>query len=372
MTRSTPIKRRSFLKAAAGGAGATALAAGFGAPALAKDQIRWRMVTAWLPNFPGAGTAATLFARRIEAESDGRLSIQIYAAGELVPAFEAMDAVSRGTAQVGHGAPYYWKGKLTALQYLAAIPFGPTAQEQNAWFQFGGGQELADKLYGQLNCKFFPCGNTGVQMGGWFNREINSIGDFSGLKMRIPGLGGEVLRAAGATPDNLPLGEILPALQSGRIDATEFVGPYNDLALGLYRNARYYYYPGWHEPATCLDCFINLEAWSALSDDLKAIVEGAATQVNQLVLSEFVSRNGLALNILVNQHGVELRPFSRETLTALGQLSGEVLADLTASDAESAEVFSSLNAFRREHMGWSDISEHAVLSARGLPYNWPG
>ena len=276
------IKRRSLLKAVTGvGAGALAAAVGgLPAPAIAKDRTDWRMVTAWLPNFPGAGTASTLFARLVEEQSDGRLRIKVYAAGELVPAFEAIDAVSRDTAELGHGAPYYWKGKLAALQYLAAIPFGPTAQEQNAWFQFGGGQELADRLYGELNCKFFPCGNTGVQMGGWFNREINGIGDFGGLKMRIPGLGGEVLAAAGAIPDNLPLGEILPALQSGRIDATEFVGPYNDLALGLYKNAKYYYYPGWHEPATCLDCFINLEAWEALSDDLKAIVAGVATQVN--------------------------------------------------------------------------------------------
>ena len=295
------MKRRQFLSGAAV-AGATAAASTFAKPALAQDVREWRMVTTWPKNFPGLGTGANLLAEYITKASDGRLKVTVFGAGEIVPAFEAIDAVGNGTVEMGHGAPYYWKGKVDATQYIAAMPFGLNAQEQNAWFQWGGGQELADKVYAELNCKFFPSGNTGTQMGGWFNKEMNTIADYQGLKMRIPGLGGEVVKAAGANVVNLPGGEIPPALQSGAIDATEWVGPYNDLAFGLYKSAKYYYYPGWHEPATVLDNFINLDAWNALPDDLKAIVEQANRAVNQMVLSEFTARNVQALDTLRNKH----------------------------------------------------------------------
>ena len=250
------------------------------------------------------------------------------------------------------------------------MPFGLNAQEQNAWFQWGGGQELADKVYAELNCKFFPSGNTGTQMGGWFNKEMNTIDDYKGLKMRIPGLGGEVVKAAGANVVNLPGGEIPPALQSGAIDATEWVGPYNDLAFGLYKSAKYYYYPGWHEPATVLDNFINLDAWNALPDDLKAIVEQANRAVNQMVLSEFTARNVQALDTLRNKHGVDVRPFSDDILTNLGKLSGEVLRDLVASNPLSQEVFESLIAFRTQSIAWSKFSESAFAQARILPFKY--
>ncbi|PKR59521.1 TRAP transporter substrate-binding protein [Thalassospira lohafexi] len=364
------MKRRQFLSGAAV-AGATAAAAStFAKPALAQDVREWRLVTTWPKNFPGLGTGANLLAEYITKASEGRLKVTVYGAGEIVPAFEAIDAVGNGTVEMGHGAPYYWKGKVDATQYIAAMPFGLNAQEQNAWFQWGGGQELADKVYAELNCKFFPSGNTGTQMGGWFNKEMNTIDDYKGLKMRIPGLGGEVVKAAGANVVNLPGGEIPPALQSGAIDATEWVGPYNDLAFGLYKSAKYYYYPGWHEPATVLDNFINLDAWNALPDDLKAIVTQANTAVNQMVLSEFTARNNQALDTLRNKHNVDVRPFSDDILTGLGKLSGEVLRDLVSSNPLSQEVFESLIKFRTQSIAWSKFSESAFAQARILPFKY--
>jgi TRAP-type mannitol/chloroaromatic compound transport system substrate-binding protein len=364
------MKRRQFLSGAAVAGATAAVASTFAKPAIAQDVREWRMVTTWPKNFPGLGTGANLLAEYITKASEGRLKVTVFGAGEIVPAFEAIDAVGSGTVEMGHGAPYYWKGKVDATQYIAAMPFGLNAQEQNAWFQWGGGQELADKVYAELNCKFFPSGNTGTQMGGWFNKEMNTIDDYQGLKMRIPGLGGEVVKAAGANVVNLPGGEIPPALQSGAIDATEWVGPYNDLAFGLYKSAKYYYYPGWHEPATVLDNFINLDAWNSLPDDLKAIVDQANRAVNQMVLSEFTARNVQALDTLRNKHGVDVRPFSDDILTNLGKLSGEVLRDLVASNPLSQEVFESLVAFRTQSIAWSKFSESAFAQARILPFKY--
>ena len=365
------MQRRNAMKALGiGGLAAGAAASTFPKPAISQNLQQWRMVTTWPANFPGLGTGANLLAELIGRMSDGRLTVQVFGAGEIVPAFESMDAVASGTVEMGHGAPYYWQGKVPASAFIAAIPFGLTAQEQNAWFYYGGGQELADKVYAEMGAKFFPSGNTGTQMGGWFNKEMNSLADYQGLKMRIPGLGGKVVAAAGGTVVNLPGGEIPPALQSGSIDATEWVGPYNDLAFGLHRAARFYYYPGWHEPATVLDNFINLAAWNALSDDLKAIVESANRAVNVSVLSEFVARNNDSLEVLVNDHGVELRPFNDEILQGLGALAGEVMNDEASADTLSREVMDSLLTFRQTAKAWAGVSEQSFMSARLLPYDF--
>ncbi|MEO1090681.1 MAG: TRAP transporter substrate-binding protein [Pseudomonadota bacterium] len=369
------MHRRSFVRNLAGGTAAVGAVAAstFPKPALGQETFEWRMVTTWPKNFPGLGTGAELLAQIIGEMSNGRLQITVYGAGEIVPAFESMDAVGSGTVEMGHGAPYYWKGKVNASQFLAAIPFGMNAQEMNAWYQYGGGQELADKVYADMGAKFFPSGNTGVQMGGWFNKEINSLADYQGLKMRIPGLGGEVVQAAGGNVVNLPGGEIPPALSSGAIDATEWVGPYNDLAFGLYQSARLYYYPGWHEPATVLDNFINLDAWNSLPPDLQAIVEYANRAVNQTVLSEFTARNNDSLDKLINEHGVQLVPFPDEVLAGLGRLSGEVMNDLASTDELSREVMDSMLRFRGTAKPWSEVSEGAFAGARGLdfPYAEP-
>ncbi|MGF1639347.1 MAG: TRAP transporter substrate-binding protein [Rhodospirillales bacterium] len=364
------MKRRSFIKGATAAGVAGVAASGFPAPAISQGRTEWRMVTTWPKNFPGLGTGANILAEMIGRATEGRLTIKVFGGGEIVPPFESMDAVAAGTVEMGHGAPYYWKGKLAATQFIASMPFGLTAQEQNAWFQYGGGQELSDEVYKELGCKFFPSGNTGTQMGGWFNKEMKSLEDFKGLKMRIPGLGGEVVKAAGGNVVNLPGAEIPPALQSGAIDATEWVGPYNDLAFGLYKSAKFYYYPGWHEPATVLDNFISLKAWEKLPSDIKAIVEAANTAVNQLVLSEFVARNNAALMTLVKDHGVVLKKFPDPVLDGLGALSGKVMNDLASADPLSRRVMDSILSFRREAIAWTNLSETAFTAARSLPFKY--
>ncbi len=362
--------RRNFLTGAASVTAAAAAASAFPAPAISQGRMQWRMVTTWPKNFPGLGTGANLLGDMITKGSGGRLEVKVYGANEIVPAFEAMDAVGQGTVEMGHGAPYYWKGKVAAAQYLASVPFGMTAQEVNAWYQWGNGQKLADKIYKQMGCKFFPSGNTGVQAGGWFNKEMNSLSDYKGLKMRIPGLGGEVVKAAGGNVINLPGGEIPPALQSGALDATEWVGPYNDLAFGLYKSAKYYYLPGWHEPATVLENFINLKAWEKLPNDIKAVVQAANTAVNQIVLSEFTARNNAALQTLVGKHKVQLRKFPDSVLNGLGKLAGQVMNDLASKDPLSREVMDDYLKFRREALAWSSRAEGSYLPARLLPFEY--
>ncbi|MBE9567764.1 MAG: TRAP transporter substrate-binding protein, partial [Proteobacteria bacterium] len=249
------MKRRDFIKQA--GIGAVA-ATGVSAPAIAsaKTTIKWKMVTTWPKNFPVLGTGANELAKLITEMSDGRIKVKVYGAGELIPAFEVFDAVSRGTAQIGHGSAYYWKGKIEEAQFFSTVPFGMNAQEMTAWLYYGGGMELWKETYEPFGIIPAAAGNTNVQMAGWFNKEINGVDDLKGLKMRIPGLGGEVLKRAGGTPVNLPGGELFTSLKTGAIDATEWVGPYNDLAFGLHKAAKYYYYPGWHEPGTTLEAII--------------------------------------------------------------------------------------------------------------------
>ncbi|MDH4054975.1 MAG: TRAP transporter substrate-binding protein [Gammaproteobacteria bacterium] len=233
------------------------------------ETFEWSCVTSWPPRFPGLGMAVENLAERLDGASGGRLQIKVYGGGELVPPFEVFDAVSRGTVEMGHGAAYYHKGKVDAAQFFTAIPFGLNYMELNAWIHYGGGLELWRELYAPYNLVPFLCGNTGVQMGGWFNKEINGVEDLKGLKMRIPGLGGDVLRRAGGTPVTLPGAEIFTSLQQGAIDATEWVGPYNDVSFGLHKAARYYYYPGWQEPGPGLECIINQQAWDSLPPDLR-------------------------------------------------------------------------------------------------------
>jgi TRAP-type mannitol/chloroaromatic compound transport system substrate-binding protein len=359
------VKRRDFLK----GAGASAVVAGatLAAPAAhAKAQFQWKMVTTWPKNFPGMGTGANRLAELIGEMSGGRIAIKVYGAGELVPAFEIFDAVSRGTAEMGHGAAYYWKGKSEAAQFFAAVPFGMNAQEMNAWLYHGGGMALWEEVYAPFGLVPTAAINTGVQMGGWFNKEINTLKDLEGLKMRIPGLGGEVLKRLGGTPVNLPGGEIFTSLKSGAIDATEWVGPYNDLAFGLHKAAKYYYYPGWHEPGTVLECFINQKAYAALPKDLQAIVLNACKAMNLDGLSEFTARNNEALETLVNRHKVELRRFPDEVLKKLKAISDEVVAEVAAKDPQSKKVYESFRRFRDQVVAWHDVSERAFYNARAL------
>ncbi len=371
------MKRRGFLRWLSRGALAAgaALAAGCKqenppaqviAPATKFKPVKWRMVTTWPKNFPGLGTGANFLAERITQMSGGRIEVKVYGANELVPAFEVFGAVSQGTAELGHGSAYYWKGKSEAAQFFSAVPFGLTADEMNAWLYHGGGMELWQETYEPFGLVPMAAGNTGVQMAGWFNREINSVDDLQGLKMRIPGLGGEVLSRAGGTPVSLPGGELFTSLQSGAIDATEWVGPYNDLAFGLYKAAKYYYYPGWHEPGTTLECMVSKSAFEALPEDLQAIVLNAARVANQDMLTEYLARNNQALKTLVNEHQVDVRKLPDSVLGRLRELSDQVVAEIAAKDALSQRVHASFQAFRNQMVQWSDISARAYLNARGL------
>ncbi len=361
------MKRREFVGGLAVAAGLAACAqddAGCADGAVSGERFEWSAVTSWPPRYPGLGIAVNNIADRVARASNGRLTINVYAAGELVPAFEVFDAVSRGAVECGHGAAYYHKGKLDAAQFFTAIPFGMNYLELNGWLYYGGGLELWRELYEPFNLVPFPAGNTGVQMGGWFNREINSIDDLKGLKMRIPGLGGEVLRRAGGTPVTLPGSEIFTSLQTGAIDATEWVGPYNDLAFGLHKAAKYYYYPGWQEPGPTLEFIVHKKAWDALPDDLKAIVDIACQAVNSDMNAEYMHGNVSALHRLVEDPNVELREFPKEVIDHLRTISDKVIADLVKSDPKSARIFESFDAFRKKSMLNQRISEQAFLETR--------
>ena len=352
------MQRRDFLTA--GAAAALTLTR----PARANDALRWKMVTTWPKNFPGLGTGAELLARLIGEMSGGRLTVQVFGAGELVPAFEIFDAVSNGAVELGHGSAYYWKGKNPAFQFFSSLPFGMTANEMNGWLFKGGGMELWEEAYAPFGLTPLAAGNTMVQMGGWFNREINTVEDLQGLRMRIPGLGGEVLRRAGGTPVSISGKELLVSLQTGAIDATEWVGPWNDLAFGLHRAARYYYYPGWHEPGTTLECLVNRQAFEALPADLQSIVRQAARVVNQDIMADFTAHNNEALNALVNEHQVDLRQFPDDLLRNLHQHTDAVLADLIAENPSMEQISTSYHEFYTQVRNWTEISEHAYLKAR--------
>ena len=330
----------------------------------AQQSFQWKLVTTWPKNFPGLGTAPENFAKNVERMSNGRLKIKVFGAGKLVPAFEVFDAVSKGTAQIGHGASYYWKGKVPASVFYTAVPFGLNAQEMNAWLQYGGGLELWRELYAPFNLIPFAGGNTGVQMAGWFNREINSIADLKGLKMRIPGLGGEVFTRAGGTSINLPGGELYTSMQTGVIDATEWVGPYNDLAFGFHQVAKYYYYPGWQEPGPTMELIINKAAYESLPADLQAIVEVAAAAANQDMLNEYTARNNAALIELVEKHGVQVKKLPDDVLAEFKRLSAEVVEELASEDHLSRRIAESMKAFAIQAKAYHGISEEAYYNAR--------
>jgi len=320
-------------------------------------KYEWKMVTTWPPTLPIMQDGAKLLAQWVEEISAGRMKIQVYGGGELVPSLEAFDAVSQGVAEIGHGSAYYWAGKSQAAQFFAAVPFGMNAQQMNAWIYSGGGQALWDEIYAPFNLISMPAGNTGFQMGGWFNREINSIKDFQGLKMRIPGLGGKVLAKAGGAAVLSAGGEIYTNLERGVIDATEWIGPYHDYKMGFYKVAKYYYYPGWHEPGTMLELFINKGAFERLPKDLQAIIRTAAYRVNLWMLSEFESKNHEYLQKLVSEHQVKLRQFPEEVLQTLKKYSQEVISEIVAADAKSKKVYDSFSQFKKTMNGWAALSE---------------
>ncbi|MEZ5570594.1 MAG: TRAP transporter substrate-binding protein [Halioglobus sp.] len=326
-------------------------------------QYHWKMITTWPKNFPGLGMAAENFARSVEEMSNGRLTVHVYGAGELVPAMEVFDAVSQGVVDAGHGAAYYWKGKVPSAVFFTSVPFGLNAQEMNGWLHYGGGLELWQEAYAPYNLVPMAGGSTGVQMAGWFNKEINSIDDLKGLKMRIPGLAGEVFAAAGGTAVTIAGGELYTSMQTGVIDALEWVGPYNDQAFGFQEVAKYYYYPGWHEPGSILEFIVNKHSLEALPPDLQAIVRTASRAANQDMLDEYTARNNAALQSLVEQ-GVLLRRLPDDVLLALWKGSQAAMKKLVESDPMSAKVYASYREFYKGVRNYHHISEQAYINAR--------
>ncbi len=318
------MDRRSFIKRA-GALGAGATAAGLAAPAVAQGNTTWRMVTTWPKNFPGLGVGAQRLADRITAASGGRLTIQVYSAGELVPPLQSLDAVIDGTAEMSHGAAYYWQNKSPALSFFTGVPYGMTSRELTAWVRFMGGQEIWDEIYDQFGVQGFLSGDTGTQAGGWFKNELTGVDSINGLRFRTPGLGGSVWEKLGATVTNMAAGEIFQALQSGTLDAAEFVGPYNDLALGFHQVAKNYYFPSFVEPGLATELVVDKAKYQELPEDLQAIIRDVSQAEYDMVSSDFYANDPRALQTLINDHGVQVRAFPEEILEAGAKAAAEVI-----------------------------------------------
>jgi len=358
--KESSISRRRLVAA-----GSLGLAGALAAPAVATAApLKWRMVTSWPKRLPGPGMSAERVAERVNAMSGGRLQIAVFAAGEVVPAFEVLDAVGSGVAEMGHTAAFYWQGKQPAAVYFTTVPFGLVPSEHVAWVEAGGGQALWDELYAPFGVKPFMGGNTGVCMGGWFRREIKSLDDVKGLKVRVLGLGGEIFRRLGATPQTTPPGEIFTSLQSGVIDGAEFVGPGSDIALGLYRVAPFYYGPGFNKPNGTGECLISLAAWQALDADLKAVLAHACASEAAFALAEMERLNVEALAALTGRYNVELKSFPPDFVAAARRQASDVLSEVAARSDVARRIHASYTAFRERTAAWSRISLRAVLEAR--------
>ncbi len=363
-----PISRKTFFKGLAIGTiglpvalrallgPGRAQSSGHNSSSISSEVFHWKLTTTWPPNFPVIGEVSIRFAQMVRAMSGGRLDIKVFGGGELAPPLEAFDAVRNGVAEVGHGAAYYWAGKEPAASFFATVPFGMNAQQVNAWLFSGGGMELWEKLYQPFNLLPLPGGNTGVQMGGWFRREINRIQDFKGLKMRIPGLGGRVLEKAGGAPVLLPGGEIYTGLERGVIDAAEWLGPYHDRLMGFHEIAPYYYYPGWHEPGTMLEFFINRDKFAQLPSDLQEIVRVAAWAANHWCLCEMEARNAKALAEMAAE-GLKIRAFPPEVIDQLRAYAVGVIEEIISRSPAAQEVYQSYQAFRQLARRYAALTE---------------
>lgn len=322
------MDRRSFLRTSAIG-GAAAAATSLAAPAVAQGKVTWRMVTTWPKNFPGLGVGAQRLADRITAATDGQLTVQVFSAGELVPGLQALDAVIDGSAEMSHGAAYYWQNKSVGLSFFTGVPFGMTSRELAGWVRYLGGQEIWDEIYDQFGLQGFLSGDTGTQCGGWFKKELNGVEDVQGLRFRTPGLGGQVWQKIGASVTNLAAGEIFQALQTGALDAAEFVGPYNDLALGFYQVCKHYYTSSFIEPGLATELVVDKAKYQALPANLQAIIRDVCQAEYDQVSSDFTANDPRALATLVNDHGVIThRSFPDSILQAGADAAKEVLTEI--------------------------------------------
>ncbi|MDX5594111.1 TRAP transporter substrate-binding protein [Pseudovibrio sp. SPO723] len=357
-------RRQTFSLVGAGAVAGTALAA----PALAQEQnaavIEWKMVTSWPKGLPGPGLSAQRVCDRINTMSNGRMRVRLYAAGELVPAFEVFDAVSGGVAQMGHSASFYWQGKMPASVFFTTVPFGLTPEEHNTWIEYGGGQELWDRLYAPFGVKPFMAGNTAGTMAGWFKKPVTSLEDLMGLKIRIQGLGGEIMRRLGATPVSMASSEIYAGFESGVVDAVEFLGPWSDAAMGFQQVSKHYYGPGFNKPNGTGEALISAVAFEGLSEDLRLIVEEACRSENAQALAEANWMNAQALEMLSAEEGIKTDRFPEAVVTAMRQLSAEVLEEYASKDELTAQIFESYRRAMAVVSPWSDLSSADYLMAR--------
>jgi TRAP-type mannitol/chloroaromatic compound transport system substrate-binding protein len=362
--------RRQFLVGA--GVAAAAGTAAFPKPAIAQSTTRWSMVTSWPRNLPGPGTAAQLLADRITAASGGRIEVELHAAGEIVPGQQVFDAVAEGTAQLYHSIPAYWGSKSKGFLVFGSQPFGLRADEQFGWIQHGGGQALYDEMYGRFGLKPFLCGNSGVQWAGWFRNEINSVDDLQGLRFRTTGLASEMASRVGMSVQAMSGGQMFQALQSGTIDAGEFIGPWSDSALGLHQIAKNYYWPGVGEPSSVEEAAINLEVYENLPDDLKQAVAFACESLYNPVWTEYTTNHARALRQLVSEQGVQVKKLPDDVIVALGNAAGEVMSELREDSDDLVrrivESFLEYRSLIRDYMPYAD---NGVMNARGLDYDYP-
>lgn len=352
------MSRRKFLKTGSVGVASAAAATGLitSAPAIAQSKTKLTVVSTWPRDFPGLGLSAQRLVARIEELSAGRIEAEYFAAGERVGAFDSFDEVASGNAQAYIGAEYYWKGKHPALAYFTAVPMGLTTTEWTAWINFKDGQALWDEVSDEFGLKCLPCGSTGCQMGGWFNKEIESADDLKGLKMRIPGLGGDVMAKLGASPISVPGGQIYENLVSGAIDATEWVGPYNDYFMKFYEAAKYYYHPGMHEAGASLAFGMNKEWWSGLPKDLQEIIRVCCQEEHSHQYHETVANNGFYLQKMISENGVELREFNEDIYDSFGEASEEVFEETRDHSELAAKVHDSFVAARSEIGSWMKLA----------------
>ncbi len=357
------MDRRSFLKTSAVGGGAAA-ASSLAAPGVAQGRTTCVIVSTWPRGFPGLGTSAERLAARIEEATDGAIAVEYYAAGERVGAFDSFDEVASGNAQAVHSADYYWKGKHPAFAYVTAVPFGLNYAEQNAFIHNLGGQELWDEVGDEFGIKGFLAGNTGVQMGGWFNTELNSPDDFRGLRMRIPGIGGDMMAKMGVSVVSLPGGQIYENLVSGSIDATEWVGPWNDFFMNLHQAARYYYWPGVHEPGAALSLSFNKEWLTSLPNWQQVVIEACCGEENDKMMAEYNANNGTYLTRLIEDHGVELRRFNEDIYDAFGDAAAETFEEIRTHSDLANRMHEAFVSARREVGGWMNIADVPYLRER--------
>ena len=355
------MQRRQLIQAAGLASGAGLLSACRirridGASTSELPSVRWRMATSWPVSLDTIYGGAETICQRVKAMSGGRFTIEPFAAGEIVPGLEVLDAVQAGSVECGHTASYYYVGKNPAFAFGTAVPFGLSAQQQNSWLYQGGGNEAMDALFADFGAKSFPAGNTGGQLGGWFKRPVDNLASLKGLKMRIPGLGGKVMARLGVNVQVLPGGEIYLALERGAIDAAEFTGPYDDEKLGLHKAAKHYYYPGWWEPGPSLTALVNRKAWAALPEEYQAMFSTACYEANLGMLSKYEQRNSEAL-LRLRRQGIKLERYSDDILEAAQDATQEMFAELAAGDAGFRDLLERWRLFRRETLNWNRINE---------------